>query len=152
MVFNFIFRAQMCFHSYEEARTRTNSYLDRLDEDYPNVTRYYLALSAWETFVHQYQNLVRITIRFPKNKKVFEIGDNSPEERVYEVANDIKHAVNSGQRTPIWLTNSGIHSTGGRFVTYKEVAKTLSDLPEDVGICIDAASAKEKLKKRKSAQ
>ena len=148
LVFNFIYRAQNCLLSYEEARMNTETYLARLNEDYPNVSRYYLALSAWEAFTLQFAILVRITNEFPNNEKVFDSNGNSPEKHLYEIANDIKHAIEAGQRTPIWLSNSGVHSSRAHAVTYNEVADMLSELPENVDLLIDPASVKEKLKKR----
>ena len=68
-------------------------------------------------------------------ERAFEKNDGSKEDRLYTIANHIKHVsscVDEGQcteqaRMPLWLSNDGLVSFGVS-VTYTEVSEILADV------------------------
>ena len=70
-----------------------------------------------------------------RKERWFEKNDGSKEQRLYEMANLIKHtdkAVNSGQcpesgTIPVWLGNDGLHSFESS-ITFQEASEILADV------------------------
>lgn len=68
-------------------------------------------------------------------RPAFQVGDNSPEDRIRLIANAIKHTAEKLDREssvathtlPIWLSNQGLQSYDAS-VNYAELTSVLSDL------------------------
>jgi len=128
-------RAHRAFVSYHEARRLTRAYLDGNDPYNPRLQRYYDAIGAWESFILQVAMAFDILRWLNQGTGVFEKNDGSAEQRLYSMANHVKHTascIESGQCTtadtvPLWLNNHGLVSYGVS-VTFAEAASVLSAL------------------------
>ena len=128
-------RSHNAFMDYHEARDRTLSYLDNNQPDNPKVRQYFDAVSSWESFALQFSMAIDLFKWINQGKGVFDKNDGSKEQRLYDIANFIKHtagAVESGQcaetdTVPLWLGNTGLHSFG-LHVTYSEASEVLFEL------------------------
>lgn len=135
VVLAYIRRAHNTFSAYHDARSRTLAYLDGNQPDSPRVGRYFDAVSSWENFALQISMAIDLFRWLNEGQGAFEKNDGSKEERLYEIANLIKHtasAVTSGQcaeadTVPLWLANDGMHSFG-LIVTYAEASEILIDV------------------------
>lgn len=132
---NYIFRAEVLFRLYHEARDVTLDYLEGNDPRNPRVSRYYKAISIWETVFLNWAVAFDLIVKLNNNKRLFVKGEGSEEERAHEIQNEIKHCGGSifgGHWTetstiPIWLKNSGISSHN-----YNISFSELSDLVVEV--------------------
>lgn len=112
-----------------EAREATIDYLNGNDPYNPRVSRYYKAISIWETVFLNWAVAFDLIVKLNGNKKLFVKGKGSEEERAYEIQNEIKHCGSSifgGHWTetstlPIWLTNTGI-STHLNKISFNEIS------------------------------
>jgi hypothetical protein len=128
-------RSHNAFSDYHEARSRTLAYLDGNQPDNPKVGHYFDAVSSWESFALQFSMAIDLFRWLNQGQGAFKKNDGSKEQRLYEIANLIKHtasAVDSGQcgesdTVPLWLGNTGLHSFN-LLVTYAEAAEILIDL------------------------
>ena len=135
VVLAYIRRAHNAFSSYHEARSRTLAYLDGNQPDNPRVSRYFDAVSSWENFALQISMSIDLFRWLNEGLGLFQKNDGSKEQRLYEIANLIKHtasAMTSGQcgeadTVPLWLANDGICSFG-LIVTYAESSEILIDV------------------------
>lgn len=135
VVLAYIRRSHNAFVAYHDARSRTLAYLDGNEPQNPRVGRYFDAVSSWETFALQVSMAIDLFCWLNQGQGAFAKNDGSKEQRLYEVANLIKHtasAVSSGQCTesdtvPLWLSNQGLHSFN-LSVTYAEAAEILIDV------------------------
>jgi hypothetical protein len=135
VVMAYIRRAHNAFSAYHEARNRTSAYLAGNQPDNPSVGRYFDAVSSWENFTLQISMAIDLFRWLNQGQGAFQKNDGSKEQRLYEIANLVKHtasAVTSGQcgeadTVPLWLTNDGLHSFG-LFVTYAEAFEILIDV------------------------
>jgi len=135
VVLAFIRRAQNAFLAYHEARRLTQEYLDRNKPDNPHVNRYFGAVTAWENYAVQVSMAIDLFRWINQGIGAFKKNDGSKEQRLYEIANLIKHtasAVESGQcpesgTIPMWLENDGLHSFK-LSVTFREASEILRDI------------------------
>ena len=115
----------------------TIQYLDGNDPHNPRLSKYYDAVANWESFCLQVSMALDLFRWLNGGQGAFQRNDGSPEQRLYTVANQVKHlasCVESGQCTetdtaPLWLTNAGLASFGVA-VTYAEAAGVLSNLAQ----------------------
>jgi hypothetical protein len=135
VVLGFIRRTHNAFSAYHLARERTRKYLAGNQPDNPKAGQYWDAVSAWEDFALQVSMALDLFMWINQGKGAFVKNDGSRDQRLYEIANLVKHtasAVKSGQcssqdTVPLWLGNSGILSFGMQ-VTYVEASMVLADL------------------------
>lgn len=135
IVLAYIRRAQNAFIYYHEARFLTHEYLEGNQPDNPRIGGYFKAVSAWENFALQVSMAIDL-LKSLQGFDVFKRNDGSKEERLYKMANIVKHtskAVNSGQcpasgTIPLWLSNDGLCSFGF-VVSFQEASEVLD------GIC-----------------
>lgn len=119
-----LLRAQLAFAAYQEARSLSSEYFDGHNPFSPRVRRYFELVGKWETCVHNIQMFIDAFNKFAAPTKAYDPGDNSEEERVCKLSNDIKHlgrARTDEHTVPMWLTNTGLQSFGSR-VSYQEMA------------------------------
>jgi hypothetical protein len=128
-------RAHHAFRSYHDARRLTLAFVQGHEPGVPRLREYYDAVAAWETFVLQCSMAYDLFRWLNQGQGAFEKGDGSKEQRLYRMANQIKHVpscIDSGQCTandtiPLWLTNEGLNSFG-LSVSFAEAGELLSDL------------------------
>jgi hypothetical protein len=126
--------SRTAFGAFHSARKQTIKYLSDNNLRTPNVQAYYDALFEWETFILQSQIAMEAFNRLMKVLQqpiVFQEGDGSIEERVWDLANRIKHHKNEDQLkepVPIWLSNLGIRSANQLLLSYAESAEFLTRL------------------------
>lgn len=148
-------RTQHAFFRYHEARELTAEFLSSRSAVNPQVRLYFRALDAWESFVLQSALAIDLLVAFG-DARVFTKNDGSLLERIYTIANQIKHhnkCIASGQApadhtVPLWLTNAGMcsfdkvvgfHESGIALEELATLAETLKD-PE--GAVRGAAAAR----------
>lgn len=125
---NFVRRADAIFRGYNMAREATFSYLEGNDPLNPNVTRLYRAVNAWESLMLNSQIALDLFRRI-NGSDVFVKGDSSADERIYAIANTVKHhasdiedgKLDEDDIVPIWLSVEGVE-THARRVTYREIS------------------------------
>lgn len=152
-------RTHNAFVYYHDARLRTDSYLEGNDPHNPRVGRYYDAVSAWENFALQVSMAIDLFRWLNQGEGAFRKGDGTKEQRLYDIANCIKHTagkVDSGQcgpsdTVPLWLTNLGL-SSFGISVAYSEAADVLVDLAKLADEYQDPHSLREKLQREREMQ
>jgi hypothetical protein len=150
VVIAFIRRAQNTFNEYAAARSATYVYLNGNQPLNPKFTKYYDAVSKWENCVLQLSMAIDLFKWLNQKEGAFEKGDGSKEQRLYSIANHIKHTsscVESGQceeihSIPLWLSNEGIESYGIS-VTFREVAEVVRDIAKLAEEYCDPYSLKE---------
>jgi hypothetical protein len=135
VVLAYIRRSHNAFVAYHDARSRTFDYLDGNEPHNPRVGRYFDAVSSWENFALQTSMAIDLFRWLNQGQGAFAKNDGSKEQRLYEIANLVKHtasAVSAGQCTesdtvPLWLSNRGLHSFN-LSVTYAEASEILVDV------------------------
>jgi hypothetical protein len=155
VVLGFVRRSHNAFVAYHDARKQTLEYLDGNEPHNPRVGRYFDAVSSWENFALQVSMAIDLFRWLNQGQGAFEKNDGSKEQRLYEIANLVKHtasAVNSGQcaesdTVPLWLSNQGLHSFG-LSVTYVEASEILNDVAVLADDYQDAHSLREKWQKQ----
>lgn len=131
---NFIFRTEVLFRLYHEARDATQDYLDGNDPCNPRISSYYKAISIWEMVFLNWAVAFDLIVKLNENRKQFAKGDGSKEERIHEMQNEIKHCGGSifgghwseTNTIPVWLSNEGISSHNYQ-ITFSELASLVSD-------------------------
>ena len=135
---NQIFRAQVAFADYHEARSLTAEYLARGKPDNPASRAYFRAVARWESCLLNLHIFIDVMNRMKKDLKdepVFKEGDGTPEQRAYGMANTVKHFGSDifadrhaeADTIPLWLTNTGLR-TRMLEVTYHELATLVSEV------------------------
>lgn len=132
-VFNSLYRIQMAFSTYHEARDLTAKYLSITILDNPAIGAYFQALACWETCFLNWQILVEIFIKM-SNESLFKADDGSAEQRAYSIATAIKHTgkfiargkYSNGALIPMWLRNDGFHSLES-YISYQELGNLMLD-------------------------
>ncbi|MFO7893062.1 MAG: hypothetical protein R6U63_04945, partial [Longimicrobiales bacterium] len=83
------------------------------------------AIEAWENCLLQMQLFYEVyntKVLRPKGRKLYESGDGSVEQRVADMANDVKHSGRSvlteADLAPVWLTADGVASLSGHQLSY----------------------------------
>ena len=136
--FNQIFRAQVSFADYHEARALTTEFLIKGKPDNPAIRTYFRAVARWESCLLNLQIFIDVMNKMKldlKGERVFNENDGTPEQRSYEMANSIKHwgeKVSSNKHKeqdtiPLWLTNTGL-KTRFQAITYHELASLVSEI------------------------
>lgn len=113
----------------------TAKYLDGNDPNNPRLALYYDAVASWENLALQVSMAFDLFRWLNDGAGAFKKNDGSPEQRLYTIANQVKHlssCVESGQCSdadvvPLWLTNTGLNSFGSS-VTFNEVTEVVRDL------------------------
>ncbi len=134
VVLAYLRRAHNAFHAYHEARASTFGYLENNNPLHPQISKYFKALSCWENFSLQMSMAMDLFKMLNEDVGAFKKNDGSKEQRLYGIANMIKHtasAVKSGQckesdTVPLWLSNHGLHSFDS-VISYVEVSEVLGD-------------------------
>ncbi|MEO8343111.1 MAG: hypothetical protein ABI536_04760 [Gallionella sp.] len=135
---NQIYRAQVAFADYHEARKITLELLAKANPENPDIRLYFHAVSRWESCLLNLQIFIEVMNELRKifkEDRVYITGDGSPEERVCEIANMAKHlgseiaagSYSEDHTVPIWLTNIGL-KTRSHEVTYQELANLVSEV------------------------
>lgn len=151
VVIAYIRRAQNAFLAYSDARQLTLEYLDGNQPDNPRINGYFSSVTAWENYTLQISMVIDLFRWLNQGAGAFEKNDGSKEQRLYEIANLIKHtasAVDSGQcpgsgTIPLWLENDGLHSFETS-ITFQEVSEILADVCKLANDYQDPRSLKEK--------
>ena len=135
---NQIFRAQVAFSDYHEARNLTAEFLAKGKPDNPASREYFRALARWESCLLNLQIFIDVMNKMKKDladEPVFNERDGTREERAYCMANTIKHLgsdIFAGRHAeedtiPIWLTSAGL-KTRYHEITYVELAMLVSEI------------------------
>lgn len=151
VVLAYIRRSHNAFHTYHDARRLTFQYLDGNEPHNPRVSRYFDAVSTWESFALQMSMAMDLFRWLNQDEGAFRKNDGSKEQRLYDIANLMKHtasAVSSGQCTeadtvPLWLANDGLRSFG-LVISYKEASEVLADVSKLADEYQDPHSLREK--------
>lgn len=130
---NFIFRSQMAFDYYHQARKKTLEYLIGNEPTNPKVSKYYEAISLWELVFINWSICLDI-VKVMDGNNIFEKGDGSKEQRAYDIYNVIKHygskirneTIKNDLTIPMWLSNNGFCSVSNS-LTYSELAGLIKD-------------------------
>ena len=136
--FNQLFRAQVAYADYQEARTLTAGFLAKGKPDHPAISPYFQALARWESCLLNLQIFIDVMNRMKKEFKdepVFKDGDGTPEQRAYAIANKIKHfgsdvaaeKHDENDTVPMWLTNEGLR-TRTTELKFAELANLVSEV------------------------
>ena len=135
---NQLFRAQVAFADYHEARSLTSAYLSSGKPDSPAIRAYFRAVARWESCLLNLQIFIDVMNKMKKDLKdepVFKEGDGTPEERAYCIANTVKHFGSDifaerhaeEDTVPLWLTNAGL-KTRTHEISYADLAKLVSEV------------------------
>jgi hypothetical protein len=135
LVLGYLRRASGALATYKRAGNLTRTFLQERGEGRTPVAQYYAAVNAWEEFVLHLTMALDLLRHINAGKGLFQKNDGSPEQRLYTLANHIKHidsCIASGQCTetdtlPLWLSNEGLESFGIT-VTYGESAAVLTNI------------------------
>lgn len=132
---NYLFRAEVLFRLYHEAKDATLDYLVGNDPLNPRVSRYYKAISIWETVFLNWAVAFDLIVKINGGTKLFIKLEGSKEERLHNMQNEIKHCggrIFGGDWTetstiPIWLTNTGISSHNSK-LTFIEISELVTEV------------------------
>jgi hypothetical protein len=133
LVIGFLRRASAAFSAYHKARELTLTFVEERGKGKQPIRLYYDAIDAWEQFALQINMATDLFKHLNSNIGAFAKNDGSPEQRLYDIANQVKHTAGclaSGQCTdkdtvPLWLSNAGLNSFGIA-VSYAEAAGVMS--------------------------
>jgi len=136
--FNQLFRAQVAFADYQEARTLTADFLTKGKPDHPAIGPYFRALARWESCLLNLQIFIDVMNRMKKefnDEPVYMDGDGTREQRAYAIANTIKHfgsdvaadRHDEKDTVPMWLTNDGLRTRGTQ-LKFVELAQLVSEV------------------------
>ena len=134
LVLAFLRRAHDAFANYHDAKRATEAYLNGNDPHSGRLTPYYRALTLWEEFALQ-MSIATDLYRRLSGQKVFEKNDGSKEQRLYDMANRIKHVstwvgsdeFDEAHVLPLWLSNDGLLSSTSN-VTFAEASEVLAGI------------------------
>ena len=135
---NQLFRAEVAFRDYHEARSVTLDFLEKGRPDHPAIRTYFRAISRWESCLLNVQIFIDILNKMKQelgDKPVFQDNDGSRDQRAYAVANTVKHwggdVANNrhaeAHTVPLWLTNVGL-TTRSHQLSFLEVAKLVGEI------------------------
>jgi hypothetical protein len=119
--FNQLFRAQVAYADYQEARVLTAAFLAKGKPDNPAIGPYFQALARWESCLLNLQIFIDVMNRMKRefnDDLVFKEGDGTPEQRAYAIANMIKHfgsdvaadKHDENDTVPVWLANDSLRT------------------------------------------
>jgi hypothetical protein len=150
-VINVLFRARNAFNSYHRGRELTLGYLGLSQPQNPSSGAYFDAIASWETTLLQVQHAQDVMRCF--GGEAFQQGDGSDDERLWLLANKIKHCggdIKRGAHTsdftiPMWMTNDGLVSREARVrLSWEEVAEHVDALASAADELQDPAGMIEK--------
>jgi hypothetical protein len=133
---SFLRRAQLAVGAYADARTLTLKYLDGNDPNNPRIRAYYAATARWEHFTIESSIVLDIFRYINGGQGAFAKGDRSHEDRLYHLANKVKHIGddirNKGlyrvtDSVAVWLSDTGLNGVDAQ-VTFTEAAQFLEDV------------------------
>lgn len=135
---NQLFRAEIAFRDYHEARTVTLELLEKGCPGQPAVRTYFRAVGRWESCLLNIQIFIDLANRMKKeigDSPVFIENDGSRDQRAYAMANTIKHwgsdvAVERHEEhhtIPLWLLNEGL-TTRSHQLSYAELASLVAEI------------------------
>jgi hypothetical protein len=136
LVLGFLRRAQLAVTAYGDARGLTLKYLDGNEPDNPRIRAYYAAIARWEHFTIESSIMLDIWRYINGGQGAFAKGDRSLEDRLYHLANKVKHIGDDIQNrglyrvtdsVALWLSDTGLHGVDAQ-VTYTEAAQFLRDV------------------------
>lgn len=135
VVIAYLRRAQNAFVAYHQSRNMTLNYLDGNEPQNPKISSYYDVVTSWENYVLQASMAMDLVRWLNQGQGVFSKNDGSKEQRLYGMANLVKHtasAVDSGQckqsdTLPLWLSNQGLNCFDYA-LTYSEGSEILREL------------------------
>jgi hypothetical protein len=137
-VLNQLFRAEVAFRDYHEARDLCLEFFEAGRPEYPTIRTYFRAVSRWESCLLNIQVFVDVANKMKLavgDEPVFLAGKDSREERAYELANAIKHwgghvasqKHDESLTIPMWLTNHGLKSQKYQ-ISFAELAALVSEI------------------------
>lgn len=111
---NQLFRAEVAFRDYHEARVVTSEVLEKSKPGQPAIRTYFRAIARWESCLLNLHIFVDVLNKMKKDLgdgPVFEEQDGSRDQRAYSMANTIKHwggdvafgLHEEHQTIPVWL-------------------------------------------------
>lgn len=135
---NQLFRAEVAFRDYHEARAITSDVLEKGQPDSPAIRTYFKAIARWESCLLNIQIFIDVQNKMKKelgDEPVFIENDGSREQRAYTMANTIKHwggdvasdRHEEHQTIPVWLCNEGLRSRSHQ-LTFGELASIVRDV------------------------
>jgi hypothetical protein len=141
LVIGFLRRAQLAVAAYTAARRLTLEYLEGHNPLSPQIREYYAAVARWEHFAIESSILIDLFVHIDDGHKVFKKGDRSIEDRLYHLANKVKHIgddirnrglYGTTDSIALWLSNDGLNGLdfdGTKLqVTYAEASQFLDDV------------------------
>jgi len=153
LVLGYLRRAHHAFNSFHDARSATFKYLEKGNPHEGHIRLYYDAIYMWENYVLQIYMAMDLYNAFSKPDKAFEKNDGSKEQRIYTIANQVKHVghcVHSGQckeedTLPLLLINDGLSSFDTK-VSFIEASDILIDIAKLADLLQDPSGFIEKVK------
>lgn len=135
---NLLFRAEVAFRDYHEARSLCLKFFEEGRPDYPAVRTYFGAISRWESCLLNIQIFIDLMNKIKKDvgdEPVFVAGDDSREQKAYELANTIKHwggrlagpEYDESLTIPVWLTNDGLKSQKHQ-ISFADLATLVNEI------------------------
>jgi hypothetical protein len=133
LIIGYLRHSSSSFDAYHRAREITVMFIQGRSIGEQPISLYFSAVDAWETFILQSGMVIDLFRHLNDGKGAFNKNDGSPEQRLYTIANQIKHTASciaSGQCTekdilPLWLRNNRLESFG-LSVTFNEAAQVLT--------------------------
>ena len=133
-----LFRAEVAFRDYHEARVLTSEVLAKGRPGQPAIRTYFKAIARWESCLLNVQIFIDVLNKMKKefgDEPVFTANDGSRDQRAYAMANTIKHwggDVASGlheqhQTIPVWLCNAGLTSRSHQ-LSFEELAAVVGEV------------------------
>lgn len=150
IVLNLLYRAQTAFRLYNEARKHTLHFLAQREAYNPSSALYFTAVATWETTVLNVQMAQDIFSKLTRTP-VFERHTGSDDERLWAIANRIKHCasdISDGKHStdltvPMWLANRGLVTRVAE-LTYAEMGEHVDSLARIAKTLQDPVAAAEK--------
>ena len=135
---NQLFRAEVVFRDYHEARSATIDVLAKGSPGQPAIRTYFKAVARWESCLLNVQIFIDLANRMKKelgDTPVFVEGDGSRDQRAYAIANTIKHwggdvaaeRHEEHQTIPVWLLNEGL-TTRSHQLSFAELATIVAEI------------------------
>lgn len=135
---NQLFRAEVAFRDYHEARVITLEVLAKSRPGQPAIRTYFRSIARWESCLLNVQIFIDLASKMKQelgDSPVFIDGDGSRDQRAYAMANTVKHWSGdvAGERheehqtIPLWLLNEGL-TTRSHQLSFAELATLVSEI------------------------